>query len=195
MIPMSDVNATSSRKGQPMKAKGTAVYARQHFNGPTLMQQNAIDLLAAGKNDTETAAALGLSRTCVTKWRLYSPPFQAALNRRRAEVWADGAEKLRALVPKALDALAAELDADGPNRLKAALALLRLAQPPTVGPTDPDAIVDGIVTERRQTTRSVFDDLIDEDKGLPSFAEQAQQVREELAAKLAEPDDAGQPTL
>ncbi len=159
-----------------MKAKGTAIYARQHFRGPTLMQQSAIDLLAAGKNDTETAAALGLSRTCVTKWRLYDVAFQAALNRRRAEVWADGAEKLRALVPKALDALAAELDSDGPNRLKAALELLRLAKPPNVGPTDPNTIVDRIVTERRRIVRGQWDDMLDEDMGLPPFAEQGREA-------------------
>lgn len=179
-----------------MKAKGTAVYTRQHFAGPTLAQQSAIDLLVTGKSDTETAAALGLSRTTVSKWRLYDPVFQAALNRRRAEVWSDGAERLRALVPKALDALAAELDG-GPNRLKAALALLRIAQPPDVGPTDPDAIASRIVAERRNNTPNPLEDLLDRGNGLPTFAQHVEQVREELAAKLVEPDDTGesQPTL
>ena len=63
---------------------GTPVYARQHKHGPTLAQLNAIDLLASGKTDTEAAELLHLSRTAITKWRLYDPVFQAALNQRRA---------------------------------------------------------------------------------------------------------------
>src|SRR6516162_1193456 len=105
-----------------MKANGTAVYQRQHKRGLTMPQLNAIDLLASGKTDKETAELLSLSRTCITKWRLYSPTFQSALNRRRAEVWGAGIDLLRCLVPKALDALAEELEkADSPNRMKAAV--------------------------------------------------------------------------
>ena len=63
---------------------GTPVYARQHSRGLTLPQLNAVDLLAAGRTDTQAAAALGLHRTTLTKWRLYDVAFQAALNRRRA---------------------------------------------------------------------------------------------------------------
>ena len=73
-----------------MKANGTVVYQRQHKRGLTMPQLNAIDLLAAGKTDKETAELLNLSRTCITKWRLYDPVFQAALNLRRAEIWARG---------------------------------------------------------------------------------------------------------
>src|SRR3954471_21019948 len=104
-----------------MRASGTAVYQRQHKRGPTMPQLNAIDLLAAGKTDKETAELLNLSRTCITKWRLYDPVFQAALNQRRAEVWTVGINRLRSLIPKALDVLAEELEnRDSPHRLKAA---------------------------------------------------------------------------
>ena len=58
--------------------------ARSHAEGLTLAQQNAVDLLAAGKNDTETAELLKLTRVAVTRWRLYSPEFRAALAVRRA---------------------------------------------------------------------------------------------------------------
>ncbi|MFO0809704.1 MAG: helix-turn-helix domain-containing protein [Gemmataceae bacterium] len=182
-----------------MKAKGTAVYTRQHGNGPTLPQLSAIDLLASGQNDTETAAALGLSRTTVSKWRLYDAVFQAALNRRRAEVWSVGADKLRALIPRAIDALASELAADGPNRLKAALEVLRLAQLPavgTVGPTDADDIVCGVVNDRRDKAHGPLQDLMDGRKGLPPYSEHVEQVRAELEQRLAEADDdAAEPTL
>src|SRR6516162_5854945 len=104
-------------------------------------QLSAIDLLASGKTDKETAELLGLSRTCITKWRLYSPEFQATLNRRRAEVWGAGIDRLRSLIPKALDALAEEVASkESPNRFKAAVELLKLAQLPSgtagIGPTD-----------------------------------------------------------
>jgi hypothetical protein len=40
----------------------TPIYARQHFRTPTLPRLNAIDLLADGKTDTETAELLRLDR-------------------------------------------------------------------------------------------------------------------------------------
>jgi hypothetical protein len=104
-----DAPATVERHS-PMKTNGTPVYTRTHKRGLTLPQISAIDLLVSGKNDTETAELLRLSRTCITKWRLYDPIFQAALNRRRQEVWGSGIDRLRSLIPKALDALTDEVE-------------------------------------------------------------------------------------
>jgi hypothetical protein len=181
-----------------MKANGTAVYQRQHSRGLTMPQLNAIDLLATGKTDRETAELLNLTRTCITKWRLYDPVFQAALNRRRAEVWASGIDRLRALIPKALDALADELEKpDSPNRLKAASEILRLAQLPAgalnTGPTDPEEIVRRVVEQRRQKAPNSLDDLLDSGKGLPPFREQMDAVRQELEFLANEPDEEGPP--
>jgi hypothetical protein len=168
-----------------VKANGTAVYQRQHKRGLTLPQLNAIDLLASGKTDKETAELLGLSRTCVTKWRLYDPVFQAALNRRRAEVWSAGIDRLRFLIPKALDALADELEKkDGPNRVKAASEILRLAQLPAgslgIGPSDAGEIVRQLVTERRERARGFLEDVVDGDKGLPPFERHVEETWQEL---------------
>jgi hypothetical protein len=178
-----------------MKATGTAVYQRQHKRGPTLAQLSAIDLLASGKTDKETAELLNLSRTCITKWRLYDPVFQAALNLRRAEVWGAGINRLRSLIPKALDALADELERpDSPNRLKAAGEILRLAQlpagPPTFGPTDPEQIVRLIVEGRRSKARGPVDDCAEYGKGLPPFDRHMEEVRKELEALANEPEEA-----
>jgi hypothetical protein len=129
----------------------------------------------------------------VSKWRLYDPVFQAALNQRRAEVWGAAADRLRSLIPKALDALAAALeDSFHPGRLKAAAELLRLA-PPTgsalaIGPTDADQIVRGIVRERRSAAPGLLDGLLDSDKNLPPLEEHVEQVRRELETRLDEPD-------
>jgi hypothetical protein len=176
-------------------ANGTPVYTRQHSRIPTLPQLSAIDLLAAGKTDQEAADLLQLHRTTVTKWRLYDPVFQAALNRRRAEVWGAAADRLRSLIPKALDALAAALeDSAHPGRLKAAAELLRLA-PPTgsaldIGPTDPEQIVRGIVRQRRSAAPGPLDGLLDDGKNLPPLDQHVERVWRELEARAEETDPA-----
>jgi hypothetical protein len=175
----------------------TPVYARQRSRTPTLPQLNAIDLLASGKTDTEVAELLKLDRTTVSKWRLYDPVFQAALNRRREEVWGAAADRLRSLIPKALDALADGLESKHhPQRMKAAVELLRLASPANalpMGLTDPEAIVREIVANRRAAAAgSDLDDFVASvsNVNLPSFEEHVEQVWQELNARLAESEDA-----
>src|SRR5262249_52415684 len=118
-------------------------------------------LLASGKTHTEAAKLLGLSRTCISKWAAYDPDFQAALNQRRAEVWGEGVDLLRALIPKALGVLAGELDrADSPQRLRAALEILRLAGLPSpgdnIGPTDPEVIVREAADNHRERLQADY---------------------------------------
>jgi hypothetical protein len=176
-----------------VKTNGTVVYQRQHSRGLTLPQLNAIDLLAAGRTDKDTAELLNLSRTCVTKWRLYDPVFQAALNRRRAEVWSSGVDRLRSLIPKALDALADALEDRGhPHRVKAAAELLRLVPLAdgalAIGPTDADGVVRRVVEERRRTARGPLDHLLEDGrKGLPPYDEHVEATWCELEAEMAEP--------
>jgi hypothetical protein len=177
-----------------MKTNGTAVYQRQHKRGLTTPQLSAIDLLASGKTAKETAELLKLSRTCVTRWCLYDPVFQATLNQRRAEVWGAGIDRLRSLFPKALDALADELEnRDSPNRLKAAAEVLRLAQLPAhalmTGPTDPEEIVRQVVERRRKQARGPLDDLIDNDKAIPPFERHMAETWQELEALASKPDE------
>src|SRR5579871_129127 len=93
----------------------------------SIRQQNAIDLLVTGKRDSEAGEAVGVHRVTVTKCRLYDPLFQAELNRRRAELWGTAAERLRAMLPKALDAIEAELT-NTENRLAAAFQVVRLTR-------------------------------------------------------------------
>lgn len=167
----------------------------------SLTQLNAVDLLAGGKNDTETAAALGLHRVSVTRWRRYSPAFRAALAERRAAVWGAAADRLRALLPRAVDALAAALDdPDAPNRVAVAVAVLKLAGPLPLAPADPpdpDEVVRQVVEQERELARDRDDDT-DQYFGLPSHAAHTAAVRKRLA-RLAGPADPppadGQPTL
>jgi hypothetical protein len=131
----------------------------------TVAQNSAVDLLVAGKNDTETAAALGLHRVTVTRWRLYSPEFQAALSERRAALWGGFADKLRALLPKAIERADEALDSpDAPTRTAAAFNILKLAGPlPLVAdePVSADEIVRRKVEAERDHMRSSGDYLAD----------------------------------
>lgn len=155
----------------------------------TVAQLSAVDLLAGGKNDAETADALHLHRVTVTRWRNYSPAFRAALAERRRAVWGSAADKLRALLPKALDTLAAELE-NGDDKATVALALLKLAGPlPLTAdePTDPDEVVRGIVAAERDAHRQREHDegfgTLDE---LPALDAHTSAVRRRLAAQAAE---------
>jgi hypothetical protein len=165
--------------------------ARADQDDLSLAQQSAIDLLAAGKNDTEAAAALGVSRVSVTRWRLYSPAFRAALAERRAAVWGAAADRLRALIPKAIDTLADALqEADTPDRVDVALAVLKLAGPiplAPAGPIDADEIVRGIVEAERQRLRDSDED-IDALDGLPDLDAHTKAVRKRLALLAGPPD-------
>jgi len=108
----------------------------------TVEQQNAIDLLVVGKTDLAVAEAVGKTRQTIGAWRLYHPDFQAALNKRRHEVWSVSADKLRSLLPQALEVIEQELEG-GENRVKIALEIVKLAGIPmkSIGSLDADAIV------------------------------------------------------
>jgi hypothetical protein len=170
-----------------MNARGTHSYSRLHKGGLTVTQENAVDLLSVGKNDTEVAGLLGVSRVCVTRWRCYLPDFIASLNERRAEIWAAARYRLRSLAVEALDVLAAEMRQPDPTRkMKAATELLRFAPSPSaapdnIGPTDPEAVVSQIVKERRDSVPDrLLGDLESATRGLPPWDEHVEQVRLEM---------------
>jgi hypothetical protein len=152
-------------------------------------QQAAVELLAAGKTDKEAARALNLPGDFVVKWRMHDPVFQAALNACRAEAWRAGIDRLRSMVPKALDALAEELNrADNPERCKIALDILRLAKLtdiPPQGPEEPETIVRQAVNWERQQARDPLDDRMESHKGLPGYDQHLAQKWAELEAKAA----------
>jgi len=132
-------------------------------------QENAIDLLVAGTSDRETAEAIGVSRQTVCGWRNHHPVFIAALNASRLETWGASSDRLRALLPKALDCLEGAITGEAPD-WKAAAKIVELAGldrrgagvanlgPSSIGPTDPEAVVDAEAKKRR---RDPLADIID----------------------------------
>ena len=93
----------------------------------SIQQQNAIDLLIQGKNDRETAEAIGVSRQTVTNWRNNNHVFIAELNKQRKAVWGAQVDRIRYLISAALDVLEEDLkDAENKQlRQKAAIYILQ----------------------------------------------------------------------
>lgn len=129
-------NKTATRQ-LPAKTDGTG-----HSDAPALSapQAAALELVALGKNDTETAEAVGITRQTVNGWKNHDPAFMAAVNARRRELWAETHDRLRGLAVRAVDILAAALDAELDKAIPAAVHILKAlgvygnAQPPQ-GPT------------------------------------------------------------
>lgn len=92
-------------------------------NTLTAQQETVADLLAAGSNVTDAAAAVGVSRQTVSEWQNQNYTFRAEVNRRRNQLWLEHTERLRSLIPKALGTLEDELA--GKRRLDAAIHILR----------------------------------------------------------------------
>ena len=109
----------------------------------SIEQQNAIDLLIQGKPDHEVAAAVGVVRETVTRWRHENPYFVAELNRQRKALWGAAHERLRGLVYKAVDIVEQAIEA---GDLKAAVEILKAVKlygtvmPPS-GPEDPELVL------------------------------------------------------
>lgn len=115
-------------------------------------QARAVELAADGLRDAEVAAAVGVTRQTVNAWRRQHPGFQAALNVRRRELSEAAADRLRALLPKALDAL--EEGLNGPDAAGVALKVLSMAgvpallAPQAIGPEDPSLLITARVKQR-----------------------------------------------
>ena len=126
--------------------KATKGYNRDR--GLTTEQQSAIDLLVLGKSDQETADCVGVHRVTVTKWRNYDAHFQAALNVRRRDVFSTSADRLRSLVPVAVEVLEAELrNSENAGRGQLALNILKAIGMGAgdIGPTTPNAVIERAV--------------------------------------------------
>ena len=169
-----------------------ATRSYKRSQGLTLEQQNAVELLVAGAKDREVADAVGVNRVTVTRWRNLDPHFQAELNRSRKEIWASSTDRLRGLLPRALDRLESELEG-GPNGCKVALALLGITGLDFsstkqqslgisgIGSADPEAIIEARARAHRP------DPLEDLMRGDPVTASERAAAEAELAQLLEAP--------
>ena len=101
-------------------------------------QAAALDLLLAGQTVTAAAAAAGVARETVSRWRNSDAAFQGAYNAALQSVYDAGQARLLEARGKALDRLAALVDSNDPAiALKAAAALLRVEVARPAGDTSP----------------------------------------------------------
>jgi hypothetical protein len=108
-------------------------------------QAAALDLLLSGQTITAAAAAVGVTRETVSRWRNSDPAFQAGYNAALQSAYDATTARLLDARGKALDRLAALVDhADPAIALKAAGALLRVGVDRPGGDTSPAGV------ERRQ---------------------------------------------
>ena len=105
-------------------ASGKPTYKRP--NGLSVEQQNAIDLLTLGHTDLKVARTIGVSRTTVTKWRLYDPLFARTLADRRDQLWQGAHDGIRSFLPSALGTIGRQMRY-GRNPSRFALDFLRVA--------------------------------------------------------------------
>lgn len=90
-------------------------------------QKNAIDLIIAGKNDSDVADLVGVTRQTVNEWRNHNSVFVAELNSCRQEIWGNQVDRLRSLIDNAIDVLVEEIQCDDLKlRHSAAVTIFRV---------------------------------------------------------------------
>jgi hypothetical protein len=119
-------------------------------------QETAVDLLASGKTVTGAAEAIEVSRQTVSEWLNHHLGFEAALNRRRQELWVGMTDTLRGLLPKALEVLKSELEGETP--LPAAIHVLKACGlyggvPVPQGPTE---VEDAVLAEKARQRHRMY---------------------------------------
>ena len=104
-------------------------------------QVEAVGLLLSGRTITETAAALGVARETVSRWRHTDAAFEALYNEGLRSTWEAGRVRLEEARGKAIARLVELVDSEEPAvALKAAMALVRLDIPEPKGSVNPEHI-------------------------------------------------------
>jgi DNA-binding XRE family transcriptional regulator len=148
-------------------------------------QLTALDRLVAGCTDGEAAEAAGVTRQSVHNWKRNNPEFRAELNRRRGELFSTSQDRIRSLIPRALDAIERELEG-GAKAPPAAMQLIRLAgfgggQLGDIGSTDPLGVLD---EERRR--RADFSEVLKHLPPNPDMQEHRAAVLESMRRRERE---------
>jgi hypothetical protein len=140
------------------------------------------DLLASGRTLTDAAAAVGVDRATVSGWANHLAPFQAALNRRRQDLWQDIVAGVRGLLPQALAVLQEELAGQGPGRLPAAVHVFKMVglYGQVGAPRGPTTLEEIEHDQRRQAVDRAQTVLTDEDVRLAEQRREADRTLEAL---------------
>ena len=148
----------------------------------TETQREAADMLTDGRSEADVADELDVERSRLEAWVDEHPYFEAAQHRRREALQRETADRLRSLLPKALDALEEHLES-GDVSPKTAMKLLEMAgydqfRDMFAGKTDGEAILEA---EARGRAGSGFEPL--------DLANGVDQEQDALEKELAEKFD------
>lgn len=69
----------------------------------SITQQNAIELLLAGKSDVQVANAVGVERVTVCQWRNHHADFKTVLNELRLQMWEASVSRLNSLRERSIE--------------------------------------------------------------------------------------------
>jgi len=116
-------------------------------------QTAAVDLLATGASVTDAAAAVEVSRQTVSEWLHHHMLFQATLHARQRELWQGHVERLRSLVPKAMDTLEVAVS-DEKQGVAAAVHILKAAG--LYGLPEPNGSIHADDIEAAERTRQML---------------------------------------
>jgi hypothetical protein len=141
-----------------VESRNTVSQIKERITTLSIEQQNAIDLLITGISDREVAEKVGVVRQTVTKWRSFHPEFIAELGRRREEVWGFSADKIRSLLPRAIEVVEQTIDdPQNPDRLKLAVEILK--QSGIIGTFKIQQVTDAMRIIEQQTPNSSWKKL------------------------------------
>ncbi len=119
----------------------------------TPQQAAAADLLAFGATVTDAAETVKVSRQTVSEWLHHNAAFQAALHARQRELWQGHVERLRSLVPKAMDTLEVAVS-DEKQGVAAAVHILKAAG--LYGLPEPNGSIHADDIEAAERTRQML---------------------------------------
>jgi hypothetical protein len=143
-------------------------------------QRRAAALLALGHPDKRVCADTGVNRSTLWRWRKSHPAFRAELASRRENLWLNSADRLRSLMPRALNVLAEHMRSNyDRTSFRAAVSVLKLAgaQKMVAAPNEPTDPLDVVREDlRRERAR----------RGDPAAAADAPVTHDELLRKFNE---------
>lgn len=90
-------------------------------------QAEALDMMLAGKSDSEISARVGMTRQTVNHWRNHDENFKRVLSTRRLEVWQAVKDEMSGMYTEALGVLRKNLKSKDPKlQMKAATQIINL---------------------------------------------------------------------
>ena len=128
--------------------------------------RTALDMLVAGKSDSEICLALKIDASTLYRWKHKNPLFIAELNRRHQELWSDIAANLRLAVARAIATIDRQLlSPDDVESHRAARTLINLANinrlSPMNAPTRVDDVLDTFLRNQQPKPTTGSDDHAD----------------------------------